>query len=122
MQGTEYNKQYIKRETLFCKHACVVQLLLNTKTNHIAIRSWFGGFKNGKYKKCLHNLKINGCAICGYDKCDACLEFHHVKSEDKRFYINICTIHRKDIFDELNKCILLCNRCHREIHNIVREE
>lgn len=68
--------------------------------------------------KILHELKINGCAICGYNKCDACLEFHHVNPRDKKFYLIVNNISLKDkrIINEINKCILLCNRCHREIH------
>jgi len=38
-----------------------------------------------EYHKILHNLKINGCAICGYNECDDALAFHHVNPEDKKF-------------------------------------
>ena len=62
-------------------------------------------------------LKINGCAICGYDKCMAALEFHHVNPKDKKFQICSRNMRKKDIVDELNKCILLCCRCHREVEN-----
>ena len=71
-------------------------------------------------EKLLHGLKINGCAICGYNKYDACLDFHHVNPEDKKFQLVIDRMSRKDLFEELNKCILLCCRCHREIHEEVR--
>jgi len=69
-----------------------------------------------KNKRMLQKLKTNGCAKCGYNKYNACLEFHHVNPENKKFYITVDTMGRKDLTDELNKCILLCNRCHREIH------
>lgn len=71
--------------------------------------------KKIKYRKILTALKINGCAICGYNECNACLDFHHSNPEDKKFSIGIWKMARKDLIDELNKCILLCNRCHREI-------
>ena len=66
----------------------------------------------------MHNLKINGCSICGYNKCDAALEFHHVIPKDRSFYFGFGNISRKDIdiINELNKCILLCANCHKEIH------
>ena len=72
-----------------------------------------------KYRIMLHNLKINGCAVCGYNKCDAALEFHHANPNDKSFHIILCAMAYGDkrIIDELNKCILLCANCHREIHN-----
>lgn len=66
----------------------------------------------------LYGLKINGCAICGYNKCENALDFHHVNSEEKKFQINSITMSfsNKRIMEELNKCILLCANCHREIH------
>ena len=71
-----------------------------------------------KERKILHNLKINGCAICGYNKCIECLEFHHVNSQEKCFSIVGQNMGRKivDLINELNKCILLCPNCHKEIH------
>lgn len=71
-----------------------------------------------KYRRMLHELKINGCALCGYDKCPDALSFHHVNSKDKKFCVCITNLHCKDrkIIDEINKCILLCANCHWEIH------
>ena len=67
-------------------------------------------------KNIMHDLKINGCAICGYDKCDTALEFHHINSEDKKFYIVQARITDKQFINEVNKCMLLCAICHIEIH------
>jgi len=69
-----------------------------------------------KNKTILHEIKINGCAICGYNKCDAALDFHHVNPEDKKFEIIADSITNKNFIAELNKCILLCANCHREKH------
>jgi 5-methylcytosine-specific restriction endonuclease McrA len=68
----------------------------------------------------LYELKSNGCAICGYNKYNGSLDFHHVNQEDKSFFLGVRSMHRKDeeIIDEVNKCILLCSNCHREIHHI----
>ena len=68
--------------------------------------------------KVLHNLKINGCAICGYNDCDAALEFHHTNPQDKKFQIQRITLrfNNEKIVEELNKCILLCANCHRKVH------
>lgn len=68
-----------------------------------------------KNKQILHKLKINGCAICGYNKCDMALEFHHANPKNKKYNVNKDTIFKKGLIDELNKCILLCANCHREI-------
>ena len=75
--------------------------------------------KNPNYlddeKHILHQLKINGCAICGYNKCDSALDFHHSNPKNKKYGINLSKMYKKDLADELNKCILLCANCHREI-------
>ncbi|MFO8022248.1 MAG: hypothetical protein R6U65_07265 [Perlabentimonas sp.] len=67
----------------------------------------------------LRDLKVNGCAICGYNDCITALVFHHVDRRDKAFCINMRTMTDKQdelIIEELNKCILLCMNCHAEIH------
>jgi hypothetical protein len=67
----------------------------------------------------LKELKINGCAICGYNKCITALVFHHVNPEDKKFCINMRNMtdkHVKSIVKEVQKCILLCMNCHAEVH------
>ena len=74
-----------------------------------------------KHRKLLEELKVNGCAICGYDKYSGALDFHHGNPEDKKFAIGRKNMGYTDkrIIDELNKCILLCANCHREIHDMV---
>jgi len=76
-----------------------------------------------KYSAMMHELKTNGCAICGYDKCDYSLDFHHSNPEDKKFSLHIRNFRRKKSLDyiaELNKCILLCRNCHGEINELER--
>ena len=41
-----------------------------------------------QHKLFLLELKINGCAICGYNRCPTALEFHHVNIKDKSFLLN----------------------------------
>jgi predicted transcriptional regulator len=67
------------------------------------------------YIKIMDQLKENGCSICGYYKCKNALEFHHINSKNKKFRITTNTISRNDLIEELNKCVLLCANCHREI-------
>lgn len=64
------------------------------------------------------------CQICGYNKCIAALELHHIDPNEKDFSFN-----KKDnlswekIIQELPKCILLCANCHREVHqNLIFNE
>ena len=62
--------------------------------------------------------KGGSCQECGYDKCNSALEFHHLNPKEKDF--NICSIKGCEFNDkikkELDKCILVCANCHREIH------
>ena len=61
------------------------------------------------------------CKKCGYDKCGASLEFHHINPEEKDEKISSLMVHRydlnnSDIQAELKKCIVLCSNCHHEFH------
>lgn len=64
------------------------------------------------------NYKGAKCQCCGYDKCDDALEFHHINQEEKDFSISDRDIKLDwdSIKAELDKCILVCSNCHREIH------
>jgi hypothetical protein len=64
-------------------------------------------------------IKYKGgkCNRCGYDKCDWAFEFHHLDSDEKDFGISAySTLSWDKIKKELDKCILVCANCHREIH------
>lgn len=73
--------------------------------------------KKQKYK--LKAIQYKGCKCekCGYDKNISALEFHHLDPDMKDF--NITATHRcwEEVKAELDKCILLCANCHRELHN-----
>lgn len=58
------------------------------------------------------------CSKCGYNEFPAALEFHHVNPSQKEFEISKIKpdTSQEDIANELDKCILLCCRCHRELH------
>ncbi len=75
-----------------------------------------------KERKMLQELQLNGCAICGYNKCGYALHEHHANPEDKKFLVNVSGMRKpvKQIIDEVNKCILLCANCHGEIHELER--
>lgn len=61
------------------------------------------------------------CQICGYDKCQQALEFHHINPLEKEFTIQEnCNRSWDTIKNEIQKCALLCANCHREVHaNII---
>ena len=85
---------------------CVPQIPKSGAENRKIIKKWALEYKGSK------------CAICGYNKCNSALEFHHLDTSKKDF----CISDRNLILDwnlikeELDKCILVCSNCHREIH------
>jgi hypothetical protein len=71
-----------------------------------------------KLKKEMVDYKGGKCERCGYDKYIGALEFHHLNPEEKDFTLSHLKIYsfNQVIIDELDKCMLLCSNCHREIH------
>ena len=63
-------------------------------------------------------LRGGKCEICGYNKCISALEFHH-KTEDKDNHLAIIikNASKEKVLKEVEKCILLCANCHRELHS-----
>jgi hypothetical protein len=57
------------------------------------------------------------CAICGYERCLAALEFHHVDRASKSFSVAARGVTRSlaEARKEANKCALLCSNCHAEV-------
>lgn len=70
-----------------------------------------------KIKTLSINYKGGKCQICGYNKFQGALDFHHVDPKQKSFSIGEKGYTRSwdRIKEELNKCILVCATCHREI-------
>lgn len=70
-----------------------------------------------KLKEKAIDYKGGCCEKCGYDKCNWAFEFHHINPKEKDFhlasYTNLSWAKTKN---ELDKCILVCANCHREIH------
>jgi hypothetical protein len=67
--------------------------------------------------KCIE-YKGGECVKCGYNKCAAALDFHHMDPTQKDISISklrLTTFNDK-VKEELDKCILVCSNCHREIH------
>ena len=57
------------------------------------------------------------CQLCGYDACYAALCFHHVRTHAKGF--NFAGSHLRSgtaLTEELEKCVLLCQNCHAQVH------
>lgn len=57
------------------------------------------------------------CQVCGYDKYVGALDLHHIDSTQKSFNIGHkgYTKSWERTKQELDKCVLVCANCHREI-------
>ena len=66
------------------------------------------------------------CSSCGYNRCFAVLQYHHMLPKEKDF--NISTLMKKAFIEknkgtmmkELGKCICLCANCHFELHEKIK--
>jgi DNA-binding transcriptional ArsR family regulator len=59
------------------------------------------------------------CVICGYNRCVAALEFHHLDPSTKRFALSRDGVTRSfaEAQEEARKCVLLCSNCHAEVES-----
>ncbi|MFA6384778.1 MAG: hypothetical protein WCY10_05350, partial [Candidatus Omnitrophota bacterium] len=64
------------------------------------------------------DYKGGKCELCNYDRCVDALEFHHNDEAGKKFGISEKGYTRSwdTVKVELDKCILVCANCHRELH------
>ena len=72
-------------------------------------------------KKELVKYKGGKCEICGYDKCIAALQFHHLDAKQKDFELGNVYNYKHSMDEmkqEVDKCILVCANCHAELHFI----
>jgi hypothetical protein len=92
--------RYEKREKLISRSKSVVDWRKRTKAKLVE-------YKGGKCQ----NL------VCGYNNCDAALEFHHIDPKEKDFSISAKSYSFERLKQEVDKCIMLCSNCHTEVHN-----
>jgi len=67
-------------------------------------------------KKKLVEYKGGACKICGYSKCIQALDFHHINQLEKKFELTYMNRTWDVLKEEVDKCIMVCANCHREIH------
>lgn len=102
-----------------CKHHGEVKFLKNGKD------SWYctvcHAIRRDKIraenKQKAIEYKGGACGACGYSYCVAALEFHHEDPTVKEASISHMRNSSWDkIKAELDKTVLLCSNCHRELH------
>lgn len=73
----------------------------------------------GENKDLINTLKEGkSCMKCGYNKCYAALDFHHIDPLTKIDTVAKLSTHSsiEAALKEIEKCVLLCSNCHREFH------
>lgn len=81
-----------------------------------AVISW-----RKRAKEKLVNYKGGKCECCGYDKCIEAMEFHHLDPNEKDFGISGKSWAFEKLKKEVDKCIMVCSNCHKEIHAGIRK-
>ncbi len=65
-------------------------------------------------------IKGGKCMVCGYNKCNRALTFHHREPEHKKIQLDARSLSNRTLskcLEELEKCDLLCFNCHMELHD-----
>ena len=78
--------------------------------------------RHKKLRELAIEYKGGKCELCGYNRCNDALEFHHEDSSKKEFSISQGGLTRSwdRIKSEVEKCVLVCANCHRELNNNLR--
>lgn len=90
----------------------------NSKVTKTRCIKCFNKRKRSANKRRAVELKGGKCQLCGYNKYDGALSFHHVDSNEKSYNLKGSVSWAK-FESEINKCILLCFNCHQEVHGDV---
>lgn len=110
-----------KFEVRNCKYHGDVNFVLggSGKYRCTKCRSYQVQKRRDKIKIMAVEYKGGKCEKCEYNKCIAALDFHHIDPQQKDFNLARHGYTRSwdKVKKELDKCILVCRRCHREIHD-----
>lgn len=113
------------RKTMYCCDACR-QKYQYDKRKQNGENPYLQQKERGINKKIKAVLSLGGkCTSCGYNKNLAALEFHHIDPSTKEFALDLrvfSNLSDVKLNIELEKCVLLCANCHREVHNLDKNE
>ena len=117
--GHEFDYKY-KKKQVFCSRECKSLHGRITVTDLITIpkRMSINEYRHRVKNKAIE-YKGGKCIVCGYNKSQRALHFHHLNPEEKEFSIGRGSQSRpwEELKLELDKCVLVCANCHSEIHD-----
>lgn len=100
------NKEYYRKKAQEHYKANKESYRVRNAKKRLANRSKLIEFMGGK------------CSSCGYSRCTAALDMHHLNPKLKTLTFGNCgTFSWKRLEEEAKLCILLCANCHRELEN-----
>lgn len=109
----------VKKLRMDCRHHGVAWFVLKAdggwrcrKCSQAAVANW-----RRRAKRKLVEQAGGECRLCGYSRCQAALEFHHLDPSTKSFALSMrgCTRSIEKLREEASKCVLLCATCHAEV-------
>ena len=105
-----YNMSEIARRVGLCRSTVAGHLFAQERTR---TNAWRVQRKQVIKEKLVRYLG-GKCRICGYKKYVGALDFHHKDPGEKEFRISRCSSFERGK-REVEKCVLLCSNCHREV-------
>ena len=121
----EYYKTHSIKECMKKFNLCKSSVIKYTDNKHILLTEEqkrnknYNRVKNRRQENKIKAIEYKGgcCEKCGYNKCVWALDFHHKNPNEKDFQISkYSTLSWDKIKKELDKCIMVCANCHRELH------
>lgn len=109
-----------------CKHHGLTEFRRQTSktvVSYYCITCHIGRQRARRLAKKQQAVEYKGgcCSICGYNKCIGALDFHHTDPTQKDAdFTQMKNWSWDRIQKEVDKCILVCSNCHREIHEDLR--
>ena len=82
------------------------------------MESYTAKYRMNKKQK-LIQYKGGKCEKCGYSKIEypRVFTFHHLDPNKKEFTISVSNVSLERAKKEVDKCLLLCQNCHSEVHD-----
>lgn len=74
--------------------------------------------RNKSFRKSVNEYKLSsGCSACGFNELAEALVFHHLDKSTKLHNVSKMGLWPDDlVVKEIEKCVILCENCHRELH------
>ncbi len=111
----------LQRTKLICHRHGLTDFVLEGRGYHrcASCRAERVSRRRRKVKETLVAEAGGSCVLCGYSRCIAALQFHHLDPETKRFHLSRHGVARSiaKARAEAAKCLLVCANCHAEIEH-----